>query len=78
MTGLPLIPPLADGETFSNPKYDYFDGSVGASFNSAFGPEFSNTYFIGLAYHHFKPAKKFFLQECGIRIKSKNCCFQAA
>jgi type IX secretion system PorP/SprF family membrane protein len=59
--GVAFNPALADGETFSNPKYDYFDGSVGASFNSAFGPEFSNTYFIGLAYHHFnRPRNSFY------------------
>ena len=59
--GVAFNPALADGETFSNPKYDYFDGSVGASFNSAFGPEYGNTYFIGLAYHHFnRPRNSFY------------------
>jgi type IX secretion system PorP/SprF family membrane protein len=57
-------PALADGETFANPKYDYFDGSVGASFNSAFGAEDANTYFIGLAYHHFnRPRNSFYRNE---------------
>lgn len=59
--GTAFNPALADGETFSSPTYNYFDGSVGASFNSAFGPEDANTYFIGLAYHHFnRPRNSFY------------------
>lgn len=53
-------PALADGETFSSPKYTYFDGSFGASFNSAFGPDDANSYFIGVAYHHFNRPKNSF------------------
>jgi len=40
--GVAYNPALADGETFANAKYNYFDGAVGASFNSTFGPEFVN------------------------------------
>ena len=59
--GVAYNPALADGETFTSPKYDYFDGAVGASFNSAFGPDYANTYFIGLAYHHFnRPRTSFY------------------
>jgi len=59
--GVAYNPALADGETFANPKYDYFDGAVGASFNSTFGPEYVNSYFIGLAYHHFnRPRNSFY------------------
>ncbi len=59
--GAAYNPSLADGETFTTNKYDYFDGSVGASFNSSFGPEYANTYFIGVAYHHFnRPQNSFY------------------
>ncbi|MEP7279849.1 MAG: PorP/SprF family type IX secretion system membrane protein [Bacteroidota bacterium] len=59
--GAAFNPALADGETFANPQYDYFDGSVGASFNSAYGPEYSNTWFVGVAYHHFnRPRNSFY------------------
>jgi type IX secretion system PorP/SprF family membrane protein len=59
--GLAYNPALADGESFSAAKYDYFDGSFGASFNSAFGPNNANTYFIGVAYHHFnRPRNSFY------------------
>jgi type IX secretion system PorP/SprF family membrane protein len=59
--GVAFNPSLADGETFSSPNYTYFDGAIGASFNSTFGPEFANSYFIGLAYHHFnRPRNSFY------------------
>jgi type IX secretion system PorP/SprF family membrane protein len=59
--GLAYNPALADGETFSAAKYDYFDGSFGASFNSTFGANHLNTYFIGIAYHHFnRPRNSFY------------------
>src|SRR5450432_1936117 len=69
--GTAYNPALADGETFSNPKYDYFDGSVGASFNSAFGPEDANTYFIGLAYHHFNRPRNSFYRNANSALSPK-------
>jgi len=48
---------LADGETFDNPSYSYFDGTVGMSFNTQIGDNTDNNLFVGLAYHHFnKPS----------------------
>jgi type IX secretion system PorP/SprF family membrane protein len=59
--GVAYNPALADGETFSTPTYNYFDGSFGASFNSAFGPNDLNTYYVGVAYHHFnRPRNSFY------------------
>jgi type IX secretion system PorP/SprF family membrane protein len=48
---------LADGETFANPSYSYFDGTAGMSFNTQMGSDPENNLFIGLAYHHFNKAK---------------------
>jgi len=59
--GTAFNPALADGETFTVPKYDYFDGAFGASFNSAFGQDDANSYFVGVAYHHFnRPHTSFY------------------
>ncbi|HEY4148523.1 MAG TPA: PorP/SprF family type IX secretion system membrane protein [Chitinophagaceae bacterium] len=59
--GTAFNPALADGESFVVPKYDYFDGAFGASFNSAFGPDDANSYFFGVAYHHFnRPHTSFY------------------
>ncbi|MEP6746816.1 MAG: PorP/SprF family type IX secretion system membrane protein [Bacteroidota bacterium] len=69
--GVAFNPALADGETFSNPTYDYFDGSVGASFNSAFGAEDANTYFIGLAYHHFNRPRNSFYRNAASALNPK-------
>lgn len=48
---------LADGETFTNPSYSYFDGTAGMSFNTQIGENADDNIFIGIAYHHFnKPS----------------------
>ena len=69
--GTAFNPALADGETLTNPKYDYFDGSVGASFNSAFGPDDASTYFIGLAYHHFNRPRNSFYRNAATALNPK-------
>jgi len=69
--GTAFNPALADGENFANAKYDYFDGSVGASFNSAFGPELANTYFIGVAYHHFNRPRNSFYRNAASALSPK-------
>jgi type IX secretion system PorP/SprF family membrane protein len=54
-------PSLADGETFSTGSYSYFDGSVGMSFNSYFGQNPNNNFYVGAAYHHFnRPLNSFY------------------
>jgi len=48
---------LADGETFTNPSYSYFDGTAGMSFNTQIGQNQDDNIFVGIAYHHFnKPS----------------------
>lgn len=48
---------LADGETFDNPSYSYFDGTAGLSFNTQVGENTDNNVYVGVAYHHFnKPS----------------------
>lgn len=48
-------------EDFNNNSYQYWDGSVGMVYNSAYGTSTDNNYYIGVAYHHFnKPKNTFF------------------
>lgn len=55
-------PALADGESFDKVNYSYFDGSVGASFNTALGTGEVNSFYAGIAYHHFnRPRNAFYL-----------------
>lgn len=62
--GTAYNPSLADGESFLNARYTVPDGSFGASFNSTFGEEERNSYFIGAAYHHInRPRNSFYLSK---------------
>jgi type IX secretion system PorP/SprF family membrane protein len=61
-----------DGAAYNpSPKYSYFDGSFGASFNSAFGPNDGNTYFLGVAYHHFNRPRNSFYVNAGAALNPK-------
>lgn len=53
-------PALADGESLTQFNYHYWDGSVGASFNSSINGSQTDNYFIGIAYHHFNRPKNSF------------------
>lgn len=54
-------PSLADGETFTDDNYNYYDGSVGLSFNSTISERDDQNYYIGIAYHHFnRPRNSFY------------------
>jgi type IX secretion system PorP/SprF family membrane protein len=51
----------SNGEIIANPSLSYFDGSFGVSFNSSFGSNDANSYFLGAAYHHFnRPSNSFY------------------
>jgi len=64
-------PSLPDGETFINSNYNYFDGSVGMSFNSGIGELSQDNYFIGVAYHHFNRPKNSFYKVPDIELNAK-------
>lgn len=54
-------PSLDIGETLTTFSYDYFDASVGASFNSSIAGSETDYYFIGAAFHHFnRPINSFY------------------
>ncbi len=64
-------PGISDGETFTNYNYNYIDGSVGMSYNSSINGNENNTYFIGLAYHHFNRPKNSFYKNPAIELNPK-------
>ena len=51
-------PSLANGETFINNGFTYFDASTGLSFNTQIGENEDNNFFFGVAYHHFNRSAK--------------------
>jgi type IX secretion system PorP/SprF family membrane protein len=64
-------PALPDGETFINSNFNYFDGSVGMSFNSGIGELSQDNYFIGVAYHHFNRPRNSFYKVPDIELNAK-------
>lgn len=54
-------PALPDGEVFPTSGYNYWDGSVGVSFNSSINNKKEDNYFVGIAYHHLnRPLNSFY------------------
>lgn len=60
--GTAYDPALPNGETLLTPDIHYLDGSLGISFNTAFGPDDVNTFYAGFAYHHLNRPKNSFYQ----------------
>ena len=61
MTTNSMYDGLGDGETFSQPNYNYIDGAVGLSYNTQLDEDPDNNIFLGVAYHHFtKPGNSFY------------------
>lgn len=58
--GTAYDPALPNGETILSPNVHYLDGSLGISFNTAFGEENQNTMYAGFAYHHLNRPKNSF------------------
>lgn len=65
-------PALADGETFIKSNFYYLDGSVGMTFNSAISSSRpQDSYFIGVAYHHFNRPRNSFYNRPDIELSPK-------
>jgi type IX secretion system PorP/SprF family membrane protein len=69
--GFGYNPSLSDGEALTQFNYHYWDGSVGASFNSSIGGSSTDNYFIGLAYHHFNRPKNSFYVNPPVELNPK-------
>lgn len=64
-------PSLPDGEYFTDFKQNYWDGSVGMSFNSNLSSNEDNTFFIGAAYHHFNRPLNSFYKDPSVGLEPK-------
>jgi type IX secretion system PorP/SprF family membrane protein len=69
--GTAYDPALPNGETILSPNVHYLDGSLGISFNSAFGPENQNTLYAGFAYHHLNRPKNSFYKNPAVELDPK-------
>ena len=69
--GTAYDPALPNGETILSPNVHYLDGSLGISFNTAFGPENQNTLYAGFAYHHLNRPKNSFYKNPAVELDPK-------
>jgi len=69
--GTAYDPALSNGETILTPNVHYLDGSLGISFNSAYGPENQNTLYAGFAYHHLNRPKNSFYKNPAVELDPK-------
>ncbi len=71
MTTNSMYDGLTDGETFTQSKYTYIDGSVGMSYNMQLNENSDNNMYLGLAYHHFTRPKNSFYQNPSVIVEPK-------
>ena len=57
-----------DGETYLQPKYSYWDASVGMSYNSQLGENSENNFYLGAAYHHLNKPKASFFGDASVTV----------
>ncbi len=69
--GTAYDPALPNGETILTPNIHYLDGSLGISFNTAFGPDNQNTMYAGFAYHHLNRPKNSFYDNPAVELEPK-------
>lgn len=69
--GTAYDPALPNGETILTPNVHYLDGSLGISFNTAFGPDNQNTMYAGFAYHHLNRPKNSFYDNPTVELDPK-------
>jgi type IX secretion system PorP/SprF family membrane protein len=66
--GTAYDPALPNGETILSPNVHYLDGSLGISFNTAFGEDNHNSLYAGFAYHHLNRPKNSFYKNPAIEL----------
>ncbi|NII26544.1 PorP/SprF family type IX secretion system membrane protein [Pseudoflavitalea sp. X16] len=64
-------PTISTGETYMDPVLQYWDGSVGMSFNTSFGHALQHHVFIGAAYHHLNRPKASFYKNASVELYPK-------
>lgn len=69
--GTAYDPALPNGETILSPNVHYLDGSLGLSFNTAYGPDNQNSMYVGFAYHHLNRPKNSFYDNPAVELDPK-------
>ena len=69
--GTAYDPALPNGETILTPNVHYLDGSLGISFNTAYGPDNQNSFYAGFAYHHLNRPKNSFYDNPAVELDPK-------
>ena len=69
--GTAYNPSIPNGEAFTNPDVQYWDGSVGMSFNSSFGESQQHSMFFGVGYHHLNRPMNSFYQNTAVELQPK-------
>src|SRR6185437_6518349 len=69
--GTAYDPALPNGETILSPNVHYLDGSLGISFNTAYGPDNQNSMYVGFAYHHLNRPKNSFYKNPAVELDPK-------
>jgi type IX secretion system PorP/SprF family membrane protein len=69
--GTAYDPALPNGETILTPNVHYLDGSLGISFNTAYGPDNQNAFYAGFAYHHLNRPKNSFYDNPAVELDPK-------
>jgi type IX secretion system PorP/SprF family membrane protein len=64
-------PSLSDGETLTKFSYQYWDASVGLSFNSSIAGSSTDYYFFGVGYHHFNRPQNSFYKNPPVELNPK-------
>lgn len=62
---------LGDGENNLQPQYNYWDASVGMSYNAQLASNPENNFYLGVAYHHFNRPKNSFYRNPSIELTPK-------
>jgi type IX secretion system PorP/SprF family membrane protein len=57
---------LGSGEQMPDPKLDHWDLGAGISFNSSFGQDNRNSYFLGMSAYHFTHPKQSFYNDANV------------
>lgn len=69
--GTAYDPSLPNGETILSPNVRYWDGSMGLSYNTTYGKDKQNSFFVGAALHHLNRPKNSFYKNPAIELDPK-------
>jgi type IX secretion system PorP/SprF family membrane protein len=69
--GTAYDPALPIGETILTPNIHYLDGSLGLSFNTAYGEDNQNSFYAGFSYQHLNRPKNSFYDNPTVQLDPK-------